>query len=82
MEELSRSKPTDRVGDASLDKLTRRELDVLGELAKGLTNQEIADRLYISQNTVKYHVHSILDKLNLPDRRAAALFAKEHGIED
>lgn len=82
MEELSRSKPTDRVGDASLDKLTPRELDVLGELSKGLTNQEIASRLYISQNTVKYHVHSILDKLNLPDRRAAALFAKEHGIED
>jgi len=82
MEELSRTKTSDRVGDASLDKLTRRELEVLRELATGLTNQEIADRLYLSQNTVKYHVHSILDKLNLPDRRAAAIFAKEHGIED
>ena len=82
MEELSRSKPTDRVGDASLEKLTTRELDVLREITKGLTNQEIADQLYISPNTVKYHVHSILDKLNLPDRRAAAVFAKEHGIED
>jgi DNA-binding NarL/FixJ family response regulator len=82
MEELSRTKATDRAGDASLDQLTRRELEVLRELATGLTNQEIADRLYISQNTVKYHVHSILDKLNLPDRRAAAMFAKEHGIED
>jgi len=82
MEELSRTKASDRVGDASLDKLTRRELEVLRELATGSTNQEIADRLYLSPNTIKYHVHSILDKLNLPDRRAAAMFAKEHGIED
>ena len=82
MEELSRTKEPERLGDASLAKLTRREMDVLRELATGMTNQEIANRLYLSQNTVKYHVHSILDKLNLPDRRAAAKFAKEHGVTD
>jgi len=81
MEELSRTKEPERLGDPSLAKLTHREMDVLRELATGLTNQEIADRLYLSENTVKYHVHSILEKLNLPGRRAASIFAKEHGIK-
>ena len=82
MEELFRTKEPERLGDAVLAKLTRRESEVLRELTTGLTNREIANRLYLSENTVKYHVHSILDKLNLPDRRAAAIFAKEHGITD
>ena len=82
MEELSRTKEPERLGDSSLAKLTRRELDVLRELATGITNKEIANRLYISENTVKYHVHSILEKLKLPGRRAAAKFAKDHGITD
>lgn len=82
MEELSRTKEPERQGDATLAKLTPREIDVLTELVAGITNREIAERLYLSENTVKYHVHSILDKLNLPDRRAAAAFAKEHGIKD
>jgi DNA-binding NarL/FixJ family response regulator len=82
MDELSRTKEPERLGDSSLAKLTRRETDVLRELATGMTNKEIAKRLYISENTVKYHVHSILEKLNLSDRRAAAKFAKEHGLTD
>jgi len=82
MEELSRTKEPVRQGDAALAKLTRREMEVLSELVSGITNREIAERLYLSENTVKYHVHSILDKLNLSDRRAAATFAKEHGIKD
>ena len=82
MDELSRTKEPERLGDSSLAKLTRREMDVLRVLATGITNKEIAKRLYISENTVKYHVHSILEKLNLSDRRAAAKFAKEHGITE
>ena len=82
MEELSHTKTPDRLGNASLAKLTARELDVLRELTTGSTNREIADRLFISENTVKYHVHSILDKLNLPNRKAASKFANEHGIKD
>jgi len=82
MEELSRTKEPERLGDAALAKLTRREMDVLRELATGITNKEIANQLYISENTVKYHVHSILGKLNLSSRGAAAKFAKEHGIID
>lgn len=80
MEELSRTRVPERKGDSALARLTRREVDVLGELAAGKTNQEIANHLYLSENTVKYHVHSILEKLALPSRRAAAIFAKEHGI--
>jgi len=82
MEELSRTKEPERLGDASLAKLTRREMDVLRALTTGMTNKEIAKQLYLSENTVKYHVHSILDKLNLSDRRVAAKFDKEHGIKD
>jgi len=80
MEELSRTKEPERVGDSALAKLTRREQDVLVGLAAGKTNKEIASQLYLSENTVKYHVHSILEKLNLPDRREVAKFAMEHGV--
>lgn len=82
MEELSRTKEPEGLEDPTLANLTRREMDVLRELAAGMSNQEIANKLYLSQNTVKYHVHSILDKLSLPDRRAAARFAKDHRITD
>lgn len=82
MEELSRTKGSERLEDQWLEKLTQREKDVLRVLATGKTNKEIAIHLYISENTVKYHVHSILEKLNLPNRKAAATFAKEHGITD
>jgi DNA-binding NarL/FixJ family response regulator len=60
--------------------LTSRELEVLGELARGATNQEIAERLVIAENTVKVHVRNILAKLNLRNRREAASFAQRHGL--
>lgn len=77
MEELARTKEPPRVDGPTL---TRRELEVLHELAAGFSNQEIAEHLFISENTVKYHVHSILEKLGLSDRRDAALYAREHGL--
>lgn len=80
MEELSRTKEPESLGDAALADLTHRELDILTELAAGKTNREIARQLYLSANTVKYHVHSILGKLNLANRKEAAKFAKEHGV--
>lgn len=76
MEELSRTKKTEYPQDATL---THREADVLRALASGLSNQEIAERLYISENTVKYHVHSMLGKLGLNNRRELASYAREHG---
>jgi DNA-binding NarL/FixJ family response regulator len=81
MEELSRTKEPEPSGDPALGRLTPREKDVLAELAAGKSNQEIARQLYISENTVKYHVHSILEKLNLRDRKEAASFAREHGVK-
>ena len=78
MEELAKTKETIHVN--SDPTLTRRELDVLRELASGFSNSEIAEHLVISENTVKYHVHSILDKLGFSDRRDAAAYARKHGI--
>lgn len=77
MEELARTEAAPPANDITL---TKRELEVLRELAAGLSNQEIAERLVISENTVKYHVHSILEKLNLSDRRDAAIYAREHQL--
>ena len=77
MEELARTKEPLHTGDPTL---TRRELDVLRELAGGFSISEIAEHLFIAENTVKYHVHSILDKLGLSDRREAADYAKKHGL--
>ncbi|NLY66883.1 MAG: response regulator transcription factor [Tissierellia bacterium] len=57
------------------EKLTPRELDVFVELGKGLSNCEIAQKLYISENTVKKHVSNILSKLGLEHRTQAAILA-------
>lgn len=60
--------------------LTERELQVLKLLSESATNQEIADRLFIAINTVKVHVHNILRKLKLRNRREAREFARRHNI--
>jgi two-component system nitrate/nitrite response regulator NarL len=80
MEELSRTPKTDLPTDPVLAKLTPRELDVLRLLPDGLSNQEIATKLFLSENTVKYYMHALLDKLNLSDRKAAANYARKHGL--
>ncbi len=58
-----------------LDELTPREKDVLRLIAQGASNKEIAQKLYISEGTVKNHVTNILTRLNLRDRTQAALLA-------
>ncbi len=60
--------------------LTAREVEVLRELAAGSTNREIAQRLYLSEGTVKNHVSRILGRLGLRDRLQAALYAREHHL--
>lgn len=62
------------------DILTNREMDVIRLIARGLSNQEIADDLTISLKTVKTHVSSILGKLGLNSRVRVALYALRHSI--
>lgn len=60
---------------ADLPRLSEREMDVLRLIATGATNREIAEKLYISEGTVKNHVSSILSSLGLRDRTQAAIYA-------
>ncbi len=60
--------------------LTEREMEVLKLIAKGQSNSEIAENLFISVNTVKGHVSNILSKLHLADRTQAAVYAWQQGI--
>jgi NarL family two-component system response regulator LiaR len=60
---------------SDVDQLSRRELDVLTELARGRSNKEIASQLSIGEETVKTHVSNILSKLQLEDRTQAAVYA-------
>ena len=63
-----------------IEPLSPREMEVLALLAKSLSNQEIADRLYIAPGTVKNHVSNILSKLDARDRTQAVLQAQELGL--
>jgi len=65
-----------------LEELTKRELDVLKEIAKGKSNKEIASSLFITEKTVKTHVSNLLAKLELADRTQAALYAVKNKLVD
>lgn len=66
--------------EVAIDNLTFREKDVLKELGRGLNNMEIANSLYITENTVKKHVSKVLSKLGYSDRTQAAIYAVTVGI--
>ena len=81
IEEFARTAPDGQVEtDDKLGRLSYRETEVLRELTSGATNKEISLRLYLSENTVRHHIHHILEKLELSNRREAANYAKKHGV--
>ncbi|MTI68806.1 MAG: response regulator transcription factor [Firmicutes bacterium] len=63
------------------DLLTRREYEVIGLIAEGMNNREIAEKLFISEKTVKNHVSNIFKKIQVSDRVQAAIFAYKNNIK-
>jgi DNA-binding NarL/FixJ family response regulator len=72
----------DRANDDYQLHLTDREREILSMLARGLTNPQIAERLFISVSTVSFHVHNILDKLGAKTRTEAVSIAVREGLID
>ncbi|MBE1877642.1 response regulator [Myceligenerans pegani] len=67
-------------GESIADLLTDRELEVVAALAEGLSNKQIATRLSLGENTVKWHIGNMLDKTGTRDRTQLAIWAYQHGL--
>lgn len=81
LNEFSRIKPTEGASPlAGLEPLTSREQQVLELVVQGLSNPAIAEKLCLSENTVKKYLHNILDKLHLNNRVEAAIYAVKEGL--
>ena len=80
IEDFCRGPVPGAAGDSAAGHLSERELDVVRVVAQGLSNAEIAAKLYLSEATVKSHVARVLAKLDLRDRAQIAVFAYENGI--
>jgi two-component system, NarL family, response regulator NreC len=74
--------PAHRLEEASLESLSPRELEVLGYLARGYTNRQIAETLYISTRTVESHRANIMGKLGIKNRIELVEYAKKYGLMD
>jgi DNA-binding NarL/FixJ family response regulator len=79
IEELGRLSKAPGEHHPGSESLSEREMEVLSLVAEGLSNREIAKRLYITEGTVKNHISNVLRKLGFRDRTQAALYAQEHG---
>jgi DNA-binding NarL/FixJ family response regulator len=67
-------------GTAGLEHLTPRQIEVLRLVARGMTNNEIAEALFVSRRTVHAHLRSIFHKLGVGHRSAATRYAIQHGL--
>jgi DNA-binding NarL/FixJ family response regulator len=80
IEEFAIRRPAVRPQAPAGESLTPREVEVLAQLARGLTNAEIAAALHVGEATAKTHVAHLLDKLGLRDRVQAVIYAYERGL--
>lgn len=80
LNEFQRVSQTNATRKELFAELTRREMEVLEMLGKGMKNRAIADALFLSEKTVKTHVGAVLKKLHVNDRTEAALLANKHGL--
>lgn len=77
LSELARA---DLARPAGLDHLTQRQVEVLRLVARGMTNAEIAEALFLSRRTVHAHLRAIFHKLGVGNRSAATRYAIQHGL--
>ncbi len=80
VEEFARTPGSDTEDEKLLENLSPREIDVLREIENGATNLEIAQRLFLSVNTVKHHIRNVFSKLGMKNRRQVATFARRNGL--
>ena len=72
--------PQTRIGEATSDDLTGREVEILRMLVSGLSNEQIAQRMYLSASTVKTHLRHLLDKTGCENRTQLAVLARASGL--
>ncbi|MEZ0091299.1 response regulator [Streptacidiphilus sp. EB129] len=80
IDDVARRRRSGALRPEAVSALTVRELDVIRQVARGLSNSEIAEELFLSEQTIKTHVGRILAKLELRDRTQAVVFAYENGL--
>lgn len=82
LQEFSQPSRNTKEQAETVDELTERETEVLGQVVSGATNKEIAEALHITENTVKIHLRNILEKLHVQNRIQAAVQAVREGLVD